>query len=169
MNNITDIDFQPAGKDEIQTIYELAQEIWREHYPNIIGAETVEYMLKLMYSPKVISCDMKSGLEYFLIKVDADNAGYFGIREEKEEAKLFISRIYIRKEFRGKKIGHKAMDFIYSIARKRNLSEVYLTVARTNENSVAFYKSCDFTISGAICKDIGDGYVMDDHIMTHKI
>ncbi len=166
---LSNISFHPADNDDIQIIYELAQEIWREHYPNIIGAETVEYMLKMMYAPKVIRCDIKSGLEYFLIKVDKNAAGYFGIREEKDKAGIFISRLYLKKEYRGKRIGHKAINFICSVGKKRNLEEVYLTVAKTNTDSVAFYKSCGFTITGEMCKDIGDGFEMDDHIMSQRI
>ena len=156
--------FTQATQNDVMTIHKLAQKIWREHYTDIIGADTVEYMLDLMYAPEVIKQDLLSNIEYFLIKFNSEEIGYFGIKEENE--KLFLSRIYIKDEFRGRKIGRQAVNFICSIANERNLSEVYLTVAKNNLTSIEFYKSCGFRITDDICKEIGQGFKMDDHVMS---
>ena len=156
--------FIQATQNDVMTIHKLAQKIWREHYTDIIGADTVEYMLDLMYAPEVIKQDLRSNIEYFLIKFKNEEIGYFGIKEEND--KLFLSRIYIKNKFRGRKIGKQAIDFICTIASSRKLSEVYLTVAKNNQASIEFYKSCGFRITNDICKEIGQGFKMDDHVMS---
>ncbi len=156
--------FVQATQNDIMTINKLANKIWRKHYTDIIGAETVEYMLELMYSPEAIKRDMLSSIEYFLIKFNNDEIGYLGIKQEYE--KLFLSRIYIKEEFRGKKFGRQAIEFISTIANNRTLSEIYLTVAKNNLNSIKFYKNCGFKITNDICKDIGKGFKMDDYVMN---
>ena len=37
-------------RQAIDTLVQLAREIWTEHYTPIIGAEQVEYMLRHMHS-----------------------------------------------------------------------------------------------------------------------
>ena len=166
-SNSEDIKFTPATETDIPAINSLAKEIWRQYYTNIIGADTVEYMLKLMYTPEVIQHDMSSGMEYFIISSDSTEAGYFGICQEPEQ--LFISRIYLKESCRGQKIGSKAIEFICELARKRKLNRVYLTVAKDNTNSIEFYKHSCFQITESINKDIGEGFTMNDYVMTREI
>ncbi len=161
------ISFVPATSDSISLINSLATEIWREHYTSLEGAEKVEYMLKLMYSPDIIAKDMAGGLEYFIIRIDGTDIGYLGVRNE--STKLFLSRIYIKKAHRGRKIGHKAIDFICHLADTRQQQSIYLTVAKKNTSSIAFYEACGFTKAEAICNDIGGGYAMDDYIMRKEL
>ena len=166
-NHSPNIRFIPATPKDIPTINSLATEIWRQYYTDIIGADTVEYMLKLMYTPEVIWRDINSGMEYYLILTDTTAIGYFGICPE--EKTLFISRIYLKASFRGNKIGSKALEFICNLAQKRNLPRVYLTVAKNNSGSIEFYKHCKFKITKGINKDIGEGFTMDDYLMEREV
>ncbi len=163
-NNIS---FIPATTGSISLIKSLATEIWREHYTSLEGVDKVEYMLQLMYSPNIIAKDMAGGLEYFIINIDDTAIGYLGVRNE--SAKLFLSRIYIKNAYRGQKIGHKAIDFICHLATTRQQQSIYLTVAKKNTSSIAFYEACGFTKAEAVCNDIGGGYAMDDYIMRKEL
>ena len=160
-------EFVKASKEDASLINKLAKEIWRKHYIPIIGRDTVEYMLKLMYAPDIIIKDMVGGLEYYLIMYSEEAIGYFGIKNESK--RLFLSRIYIKEEYRGRKIGAKTIQFISSLGRNRSLPALYLSVAKSNSGSINFYKECGFEITDDIIKDIGDGHKMDDYIMTKEL
>jgi hypothetical protein len=43
-----------ANSNDISEIQRLAERIWREHFPEIIGLEQVEYMLPMMYGDEVL-------------------------------------------------------------------------------------------------------------------
>ncbi len=51
----------PATPSDIPLIRTLAQRIWWAHYPEIIGAEQVEYMLGLNYSAEALQRQMDEG------------------------------------------------------------------------------------------------------------
>ena len=56
--------FIQASYQEIDKIIELAQKIWRDHYPSIIGEEQVEFMSKYKKIPRVEM--MQKQLSYLL-------------------------------------------------------------------------------------------------------
>ena len=47
----------------------------------------------------------------------------------------------------------------------KDLGYIWLTVNRDNLGSVAFYRQAGFYVDHDEVTDIGQGYVMDDHIM----
>ena len=160
-------EFILATKDDAQLIHDLATEIWTEHFTPIIGNSQVEYMLKLMYSLEQINKDITGGLEYYIISHNKQTVGYFAIKNQSE--KLFLNRIYLKKELRGQKIGKKAMEFISDIAKNRQQQSIYLTCNKKNTKSISFYQTCGFKITDSKIADIGKGYKMDDVIMTKDL
>ena len=147
-------------------IEELADVIWRKHYIPINGIGQVEYMLKKYQSAEAISNQVENeGFEYFVLTYDKVPVGYISIR--KEDDKLFLSKIYVLSEYRGKKLGKTAMQFIEDKAKVYGLKTIILTVNKNNTNSIKAYKKLGFANVKAIVKDIGEGYVMDDYLM-HK-
>lgn len=161
---VADTEFLLATTDDCQLIQDLATEIWAEHFTPIIGKEQVAYMLELMYSPAQICKDITGGLEYYIIMQNRQAGGYFAIKNQSE--KLFLNRIYIRKELRGQKIGKAAIDFIIDTARNRQQKCIYLTCNKKNTASISFYEKCGFSITDTKMQEIGNGFKMDDYILT---
>ncbi len=89
-------------------------------------------------------------------------AGYFGVSDKKDY--LFLSKLYIKKEFRHQGIGAKAFDEIKKIA---NGKPIRLTVNKYNTNTINAYKKWGFKTIDAVVTDIGNGFVMDDYIMEN--
>lgn len=149
-------------------IEELADVIWRKHYIPITGIGQVEHMLKKYQSAEAISKQVEDeGFEYFILRYDKIPVGYISIR--KEEGKLFLSKIYVLSEYRGKKIGKTAMQFIEEKAKVYGLKTIMLTVNKNNTNSIKAYEKLGFINVCALVKDIGNGYVMDDYQMEKKV
>jgi len=156
------INFAKTNSD-YECIEQLANAIWREHYIPIIGIKQVNYMLDKFQSVYAIASQVESGYNYYILSYDENPVGYLSFIKEKKA--LFLSKIYILKEFRGNKIGKSAMLFIEDKAKEMNCNSIMLTVNKNNVFSISAYKKLGFLNTGAIVKDIGNGFVMDDYKM----
>ena len=152
---------------DYQNIEQLANIIWRHHYIPITGIDHVEYMLKKYQSAKAIEDQVKNGFEYYIMNYEEIPVGYLSIL--KEDQSLFLSKIYVLSNYRGKKIGKAAMQFIEDKAKAYHLNKISLTVNRNNTNSIAAYEKMGFVNIGAKVKDIGSGYVMDDYLLEKTL
>lgn len=160
------IEIKKAVCDEdIKKIAELANIIWHEHFPPIIGMAQVEYMVEKFQSYNAISNAVNNdGYVYYMAYFEGQFCGYIGIHADGE--RILLSKIYIEKSFRGRKIS-KAM--IEHVIKDNNPTSLWLTVNRHNNSSIAAYKKMGFKVTDEQKADIGNGFVMDDYIMEKKL
>lgn len=50
----------------------MAEVIWRDHYPEIIGMEQVNYMLARFYSTEAMLQQMAEGQRFYRVMVDGE-------------------------------------------------------------------------------------------------
>jgi len=154
--------------EEIAELTQLAAEIWREYYVSIITIEQIDFMIEKFQSVSAITEQIHhQGYEYYLISHDDFAVGYMSVRQD--EGKLFLSKFYIRKEYRGRGYAGQATAFLEQLCKDRNLSHIWLTVNRHNESSIAIYKKKGFRTVREQIAEIGNGFVMDDYIMEKEI
>ena len=153
--------------EQIDVLAALAREIWTEHFTPMLEEGQVEYMLEKFQSPAPIRLQLKEGYQYYFLKLDEELAGYTGFHAEEES--LFLSKIYVRKTMRGKKIAKQAIDYMVSLCHERHLNKIWLTVNRNNSIAIAAYEKMGFTKAYMKKTDIGNGFYMDDYIMEKKI
>ena len=158
-----------ATKDnDIKKIAALAQEIWTEHFTPILGKDQVEYMIFKFQSYEAISRYIKeNNYSYYYLTFADKYFGYIGLQIQGNN--LFLSKLYIKKEYRSKGYGRLALEFLDTYALKYNLKSIYLTVNKNNLNSIAAYLKCGYIKTKEEKADIGYGFFMDDYIMTKKI
>ncbi|RED45964.1 GNAT family N-acetyltransferase [Seonamhaeicola aphaedonensis] len=149
--------------EDFQNIATLANIIWREHYIPIIGLPQVNYMLEKFQSVNAIAEQVTNGFEYFVLQYNKVPVGYICIK--KEAKALFLSKFYILREYRGKKIGKAALVFIEEKSKVYDLNKIRLTVNINNINSIKAYESLGFKKVRPVVIDIGNGFVMDDFEM----
>ena len=104
-----------------KTAAALACEIWREHYTPIIGAEQVEYMLAKFQSSEQIYEDMAKNDYVYFIAECVRNAGHhvpigYCAGQPKEEY-LFLSKLYVRKDYRGRGIARSFIEESAALCR----------------------------------------------------
>lgn len=159
---------QVITAEEIAEVAQLATEIWHEYYVSIITIEQIDYMIgKYQTVPAITDQIHYMGYEYYLIHNDGTTVGYISVKQE--EGKLFLSKFYIGKEYRGRSFATQALAFLEKLCKERNLSHIWLTVNRDNESSIAVYEKKGFRIIREQIADIGNGFVMDDFIMEKEI
>lgn len=156
-----------TNTEDYKIIEDLANIIWREHYTAIIGKPQVDYMLDKFQSVEAIEGQISEGYEYYLLSNEDINVGYISIN--KEDDSLFLSKIYVVGEFRGRDIGKTALIFVEDKAKAYNLNKIRLTVNVNNLNSIKAYEKLGFKKIGPIVIDIGNGFIMDDFEMMKEL
>lgn len=151
-------------------VEDIARRVWNEHYGTILSQGQIDYMLAKFQSVDAIIHQIADGYEYYIIEnqLDACKAGYFSIKPSKDPdgtLKLFLSKLYILKECRGKGAGSKVFDFLEQKAAENCLEAIWLTVNKYNKESISVYQHRGYEIVREQVADIGNGYVMDDFIM----
>ena len=160
-------EFIEVKKDNIKTLAQLANNIWHEYWEIILTKEQIDYMVENFQSEKAINNQYKNEkYTYYFINENNINIGYFGISEKQDY--LFLSKLYLVKEFRHKGIGQKAFQKIKEIALKKGYKEIQLTVNKHNTNTIQAYLKWGFKTIDAVVTDIGSGFVMDDYIMSWR-
>ena len=159
---------QAKTDSEIQDIATLAEDIWHQHFTPIIGEAQVNYMVnKFQSHPAIKSQVENNGYEYYQIYSSHTLAGYAGIHPEEDA--LFLSKLSIKKDFRGQHLATEAMNFLINLCKERGHKKIWLTCNKYNANTLAIYNHLGFVITDAQMTDIGNGFVMDDYILTYEI
>lgn len=158
--------------DDRQRLAALADEIWHEYWPALIGDAQTDYMVENFQSLEAIERDMREhAYEYWLMRAEDDGriAGYTGGRVEPETNRFFISKIYLRAEERGHGFASQTIRFYEDLCRARGLAALYLTVNKHNDLGVRAYRGKGFETIDSVETDIGQGFIMDDFIMEKRI
>ena len=88
------------------------------------------------------------GCGLWLVEVSGAVAGYlvltFGYSLEYGGRDAFVDELYLRKEYRGRGLGARTIDFAEAECRQRGVRALHLEVERENENARAFYARMQF-------------------------
>lgn len=153
--------------EDIPTAQKLAREIWEEHYTKILSQEQIDYMLDLFYSTEKIQSEIEEGISWEMLMDDKKPIGYLVCKIESE--KLYISKIYLKEETRGKGLGKFLLNHAVELAKQNGKKSIYLNVNKYNTDSIEFYERMGFVKIDEGVFDIGNGYVMDDFILELTI
>ena len=83
---------------------------------------------------------------------------------------LFLSKMYVHKDYRGKGISHSFIEEVTALCRwEYGFDKIRLTVNKTNNDSIAVYKKIGFKTIDSVKTDIGGGFFMDDYVMEMPI
>ena len=149
--------------EQICELCTLAKEIWNEYSICFIDQDQIDYMLEKFQSEQAVKGQINfQKYRYYFLEEDGENIGYFGVQQKKDE--LFLSKLYIKKAYRGKGYGRKAFLAINDVAKELELTKITLTVNKYNFVAVCVYEKLGFERIGEAETDIGNGFVMDDYL-----
>lgn len=155
--------------EELREVAVLAEKIWHECFVGIISEEQIDYMVEKYQSfPAMTRQVTEQEYRYFSVRDEGELCGYFAVKPE-DDSRFFLSKLYLRKDKRGRGIASKMMQRVFEEARSCGKTSVYLTVNKHNDHAVAVYKKTGFTVIGVPTTDIGNGFVMDDFVMEYKL
>lgn len=153
--------------NQIELVQKLAKEIWDEHYIKILSQAQIDYMLEKFYNSSLIEKEINEGILWKFVFENENPIGYLVCKIEPE--KIYISKIYLKAETRGKGYGKNLIHFVENLAKERNKKAIYLNVNKYNSDSIAFYNHLGLMKVDEGVFDIGNGYVMDDFILEKSL
>ncbi len=185
------LEFLPVETpSQIDELADMANRIWHEYWPDIIGKDQTDYMIDMFQSVSAITRDIQQhNYRYWFVVDDGKKVGFTGgaIEEMTDDAdhnafihhsdvvdtrwprRFFISKVYLYADERGKHYSSRVLDFYEQFCRNNNLPVMYLTVNRENDLGVRAYKGRGFDTVDQVDNPIGRGYVMNDYIMAKEI
>ena len=153
-------------EEQLHTLADLAFGIWHECFPGIITEAQIDYMIDRFQSYEAMCRQIESeGYHYFFICDGDEIAGYTGYRIEPEERRMFLSKLYLRADQRGKGLSSSVIDSLQDICRREGLECIRLTVNIHNHQAIKVYRHKGFVTVFDQKADIGSGFFMDDHVM----
>lgn len=158
-----------ATKKDIPLIRSLAMQVFPATYQKILSPEQLDYMVEWMYAEDSIRRQMDDGHIYLIASKDGEVCGYASI--EQENTDLFhLQKIYVLPPFQGFKIGQHLFNEVVKYIKEHHPDPctMELNVNRSNR-AVDFYKRMGMHIAREGDFPIGNGYYMNDYIMSLTI
>ena len=151
----------PGDKEEINEMSGMATAIVRDYYDPIIGKEQNDYMLKMFQTPEAIAEQLEHGYRYYFVRENGKNLGFVAFYPR--ENALYLSKLYLYKDERGKGYAREILEFLKTQARELGFNRIELNVNRNNDTRF-IYEKLGFTVAWEEKNDIGNGFYMDDYV-----
>ena len=127
-------------------------------------------MLAQRYSPNAIRAQLRSGEAWWdKLEVGGELCGFASYERGTEAGTMKLDKLYVHQLFRGKGCGAKLIDHVAGFARGQGMDCLYLRVNKYNHGSVAAYLRTGFIIAKTLKVDIGNGFFMDDYVMSRSL
>lgn len=154
---------------DLPQIAALAAVIWHQHYPSIITVEQIDYMLARMYSLPQLLQDQATGVRFDQLLLDDQLAGFsaHGPIAEPQTGKLH--KLYVLPARHGQGLGLALLQAAEARGRAEGWNHLILQVNRRNDKALAFYRRNGFVVRECTVLDLGNGFVMDDFIMSKSL
>ena len=157
-----------ATKQHIPIIRDLTAQTWPHTYYPIVGEAQVAYMLALFYTPEALAAQMDSG-HVFLIAMHTGTPVAFASFGLIEPQVYKLHKLYILPGRQGLGIGRALINHIVASIQAAEGNELRLNVNIHNHNAITFYGKAGFLHLRDEDIDIGNGYFMNDHVLTLPI
>lgn len=137
--------------NEIDQLQKIGRQTFYETFSTGNTQENMQKYLDERFSIEKLTAELndKNAIFYFA-QIENKIVGYLKINfgdsqtELKDDKSLEIERIYVLKEFQGKKIGQILYDKAIEIAKQKDADYIWLGVWEENPRAIKFYKKNGF-------------------------
>ena len=156
-----------ASAQELPILEDLARQIWPGTYAHIISHEQIDFMLNWMYSASTLQTQLNEGHEFYILSAQSKDIGFIALESTnyQNQASLKINKLYVLAAFQGNGAGQLLLQKAKESAQVAGIDQLFLQVNKAN-SAVQFYLKNGFVIQEEAVFDIGNGFVMDDYVMT---
>lgn len=138
-------------KGEILQLQKIGRQTFYETFSDSNTEENMQNYLEEGFSTDKLSDELNDeNAESYFAKIEDEVIGYLKLNfgqsqtELKDDKALEIERIYVLKEFHGKKVGQILYDKAIEIAKDKKAEYVWLGVWEENPRAINFYKKNGF-------------------------
>ncbi|MGD1318177.1 GNAT family N-acetyltransferase [Chryseobacterium sp. 2R14A] len=136
---------------DVKSLQEIAKQTFFDTFSPHNTAENMEKYLNEGFTTEKLTSEIQNeNSQFYFALSDNEVIGYLKVNsgdaqtELQDENSLEIERIYVSKDFHGKKVGQILYDKALEIAKNKNLKYVWLGVWEENHRAVQFYKKNGF-------------------------
>lgn len=146
-----DIDIQKVTLSDIAQLQKIGRQTFSETFSEANSEENMKNYLEEGFSIEKLTNEINNkNSEFYFATFNNEIIGYLKLNfgdsqtELKDHKALEIERIYVSKEFHGKKVGQFLYDKAIQIAKQKNAEYVWLGVWEENLRAISFYKKNGF-------------------------
>lgn len=154
--NRMNITVRQAETADLLALAELAAAINRQHFPDILGVEAVEEIIRTYLTPAGFLEMMEQGVIYHLAYADGIPAGYCA--HQLTEDYFFIEKFYVKLEFRGQGVGRAMYD--HMLAFRQDKTRIRLTVNQGSIEAQRVYAHLGFRQIDTILSENGPAWTL---------
>ena len=145
------IDIVKITINDIDQLQKIGRQTFYETFSESNTEKNMKSYLENSFSADKIKTELSDeNAEFYFAKIDEKIIGYLKLNfgqsqtELKDDKALEIERIYVLKEFHGKKVGQFLYDKAIEIAKHKKANYVWLGVWEENQRAINFYKKNGF-------------------------
>jgi diamine N-acetyltransferase len=158
-----------ASAAQIPLVQRLARNIWWQHYPPILSAAQIEYMLDRGYADDALRRFVDEPGAGLAIAREEDDAVGFAAWYRPEMSAMKLDKLYVLPRCHRAGIGRSLIEHVAAQARSLACACITLNVNRQNASAIGAYERCGFSIESRGDFPIGNGFVMEDYIMVRAL
>lgn len=150
-NKLGNIEINKVTLNDIQKLQEIGRQTFHETFA---GSNTTEDMLKYLddsFSIDRLTEELNdNNAEFYFATLDNNVIGYLKLNcgqsqtELQDNNAIEIERIYVLRQFYGKKVGQILYDKALHVAKQNNADYIWLGVWEENPRAINFYKKNGF-------------------------
>ena len=145
------IKIEQINHHHIEALQQIGRQTFSETFAESNSAENMAKYLEEAYSFEKLNEEINNPNSFFYFAMlDEKVIGYLKLNmggsqtELKDNDALEIERIYVLKEFHGKKVGQFLFDKAITIAKEQQVAYVWLGVWEENKRALQFYTKNGF-------------------------
>ncbi len=146
-----EIKIEQINHSHIAALQQIGRQTFSETFAESNTAENMAKYLEEAYSHEKLSAELNNPNSFFYFAMLGEKViGYLKINmggsqtELKNNDALEIERIYVLKDYHGKKVGQLLFDKAIAIAKQQHLAYVWLGVWEENKRALQFYTKNGF-------------------------
>ena len=168
---MSEVYIRKASEEDLRTIHDMAQVVFRHTYREILSPDQMEYMMDMMYSMPNLQIQLQEGHHYYIAYDGPAPCGYVSVQHEGPDddgVEVFhLHKIYVMPDAQGKGVGLRlfetAVDHV-GTAVPGQRARIELNVNKYNK-AVTFYKHLGMRVLLEEDFPIGNGFYKTDFIM----
>ncbi len=160
-----------ATNSDLIFVKQLAHKIWYPTYGSILTKNQIDYMLQKFYDLDYLEHQMLVEKHRFLLLNDLetnDKVGFAAFNLLANEPAVKLQKLYISSQLQGKNLGKMLLNAVEQAANELNAQTLCLNVNRHNKAKF-FYEKQGFSILKEEDIDIGNGFMMNDFVMSKQL
>jgi ribosomal protein S18 acetylase RimI-like enzyme len=145
------VSIRRATSGDVKLLQDVGIQTFHDTFADVNTKADMDQYLDKNFNPAQITQELADADNvFFIAESNGQPAGYSKLRKGTTPPELQgvhaieLERLYVAKEFLGKRVGLALMDRCLSEAREEGFNTVWLGVWENNGRAIAFYEKCGF-------------------------